>query len=207
MCIKKHVITKIICSCIVLCTLLNTAYAKNLGVIGAVYPIEELDLLQVIYTQISANEGVFQKQWNEEVHQAMDRPEPIGLSRTQQTRTWFFDPSVTMPFDIQDGAGKAILSANQVINPLDNYSLNETLIFYDADDADQVRWAQQMNKTLKNNCKLILVGGSVANQAQLFHKPVYFDQQGKLTARFQFQHVPTLITQDGKRLKISEVLP
>lgn len=186
--------------------LVNPAYAKNLGAFGEVYPVAEPDLLQVIQTNVAAHADVFQKELNEEMHQAMDRPQAVGLSRSQQSRIWFFDPSTTLPFDVKDETGRVILSASQAMNPLDVYSLNETLIFYDADDPDQVRWVQQVNQTLKN-CKLILVNGSVTNQIQLFHKPVYFDQKGRLSARFQLQHVPAMVMQDGKRLKIIEVVP
>lgn len=191
--------------CLCLGGLVNIAYAKNLGVMGEVYPIKESDLLQDLQQQISAKKSEFQKQWSANMQQAMDRPAPLGLSKAKQCRTWFFNPAIKMPFTVRDQAGKAILTHNEAINPLYNYSLNEALLFYDADDVTQVRWAQKMSQTLKGHCKLILVGGSVNEQMQLFHQAVYFDQQGKLVERFQLQHVPAVITQEGKQLKISEI--
>ncbi|MEM2160759.1 MAG: type-F conjugative transfer system protein TraW [Candidatus Nitrosotenuis sp.] len=207
MCVKQNAIIKLIIYFICLNGLFNFVNAKNLGAMGVVYPVEEQDLLNAIQTEATINNKEFQKQWNIQIQQAMDRPQPVGLSKTQKSRVWFFDPSVTLPFDLHDQTGNTIISANQVINPLSSYALNETLIFYNADDADQVKWTQEIIHDLKSNYKLILVGGSVIQQTQLLHKPVYFDQQGRLSERFQLQHVPAIITQDGKRLKVSEVLP
>jgi conjugal transfer pilus assembly protein TraW len=179
--------------CVTLSLIITQAHAKSLGCEGEVYPIAELDLLQLIQENVAAQSKTFQAQWNKNNYDRMDRPPRVdGLSRTEHSRVFFFDPTVT-------------LSDNQTVNPLDMVSLKQPLIFYDADDRNQVRWVQQMDQALKGNDKLILIGGSVLSQMQLFHKPIYFDQSGLITARFGLHHIPTLITQEGKYLKIQEI--
>jgi len=37
-------------------------------------------------------------------------------------------------------------------------------------------------------------------------RPVFFDQQGRLTTQLGIRHVPALVTQAGKRLHIDELL-
>jgi conjugal transfer pilus assembly protein TraW len=177
---------------IVLSSAIHLADATSLGTDGEVYPIVEPDLLQLIQANVAAQSQAF-REWNQNNYERMDRqPRVEGLSRTQQSRVVLFDPTVTLP-----NIG--------VINPLDTVSLTQPLIFYDADDKQQVQWVQQIDQQLHGNAKLILVGGSVLSQMQLFHKKIYFDQEGKLTARFQLKHVPVLMTQEGKHLKIQEV--
>ena len=37
-------------------------------------------------------------------------------------------------------------------------------------------------------------------------RPVYFDQHGQLVERLGIRHLPALVSQDGKRLRIDEIL-
>ncbi len=192
---------------------IENAMAKNCGVIGAIYPIAEIDLRQVIQQRLLTwqHNGGFD-QWNikfnQTLQQRMDRPLPVmGLHRTFQSRTWLFNPSVRIPYDLKNANGDIVLPVGTTVNPLDTVSLSETLLFYNADDLDQVRWAQRQDEQLKGKDKLILVKGSVISQITLFKKSVFFDQGGRLTTRFGITQIPAIITQQGNRLKIQEVQP
>lgn len=190
---------------------INAAFAKDLGVHGAVYAIKEKNLLQVIQQKVAAlqQSGEVEKlakQFNQSMQQQMDRPKPAsGLKRALRSHTWLFDPSTIIPYDLKDAEGHVVIPAGSRINPLDTIALTETLLFYNADDLVQVKWAQQIDKQLKGNDKLILVSGSVFDQAKIFNKPVFFDQEGRLVNRFHISQVPALITQQAKHLKIQEV--
>jgi conjugal transfer pilus assembly protein TraW len=52
---------------------------------------------------------------------------------------------------------------------------------------------------------VILTGGSYLDLMRRWKRPVFFDQQGTLTDKLGIRHVPALVTQDGKRLKIEEI--
>jgi conjugal transfer pilus assembly protein TraW len=182
--------------------------AKLLGTLGTVFPIAEPDLLQMIQSRVALLSQHHRFDWLQAVldqgfQQAMDRPIPVvGLSLATKSRTWVFDPSITLSPDFDYGTQ---LFTPQRINPLDTLSLKEALLFYDADDNRQVQWAERTDQSLQGKTKLILVGGSVKSQEKRFHKRVYFDQGGCLKNRFQLNHVPTMITQQDNLLKIQEV--
>jgi conjugal transfer pilus assembly protein TraW len=181
--------------------------AKLLGTLGTVFPIAEPDLLQMIQRRVAllSDHGLdwLQAELNQGFQQAMDRPIPVvGLSLATKSRTWVFDPSITLSPDFDYGTQ---LLTPQRINPLDTLTLKEALLFYDADDNRQVQWAERTDQSLQGKTKLILVGGSVKSQEKRFHKQVYFDQGGSLKTRFQLNHVPTMITQQDNLLKIQEV--
>jgi len=205
---RKKIITTII-----LLLLMNHSFAKDLGTIGNVYPILEPDLLQVIENQLllmqkSGELDQLTQTFNQTIQQKMDRPTPVeGLRRTHELHTWLFDPSIKIPYDLKDRNGNVLLSAGSTINPLNTIRLSEALLFYNADDPDQVSWAIKRDQDLKGNDKLILVGGSIFDQIKRFHRPVYFDQNGKLIAHFQIKQIPAIVTQQNDRLKIEEVLP
>ncbi len=198
---------------LVLSALSLPATAQDCGVIGAVYPIAETDMRDVVQARLAAlqaNGGLakLQARMGQTIAAGMDTPTPVpGLVRTQTPQIRFFDPTVRFPNDIRNSQGQIILPAGAAFNPLNVVSLKETLIFYDATDLSQVKWAEAEDKTLNGNDKLILVNGPVGAQSRVFHRPVYFDQGGRLTARFQIKQVPALVSQVGDQLKIEEVTP
>ena len=164
---------------------------------GPTYPITEPDLLQVIQTtlQEKAKNGDL-AHWQEQQLDAMknlaDRPTAVaGLTPALETRSWLFNPSVT-------------ISSGSQFNPLDKVTWTDTLIFYDADNPEQVKWVQQLDQELKGKDKLILVNGSVSEQTKLFQKRIFFDQSGMLILKFNIQHMPATVAQDGQFLRITE---
>ncbi len=199
--------------CFFLIVIAPFSFAKDLGAIGAVYPILEPDLLKVIEVHVLTlqKNGELEKlnsNLQKTMQQQLLEPKTVpNLIRTQEPKTRLFDPSIQIPYGLKNAAGEIILPAGTTVNPLDTVSLSYTLVLYNAEDEIQVKWAIAEDQKLKGKDKLILVGGSVVNQSHLFHKAVYFDQGGVITARFQLHQVPVLITQEGKRLKIEEVKP
>jgi conjugal transfer pilus assembly protein TraW len=41
---------------------------------------------------------------------------------------------------------------------------------------------------------------------RLWRRPVYYDQQGQLVEKLGIRHVPALVSQEGRRLRIDEIL-
>ena len=77
-------------------------FAKNLGVLGQTYPIQEIDFLDFIQSRILIMQekgGLIQLQ-NKMVIDAKnyrDRPAEVsGISHATQTKSWRFDPSMTL---------------------------------------------------------------------------------------------------------------
>lgn len=200
---------KIVIAILVLLYFLHVslAVANNVGVIGTVYPIAETDFLQWVQTRLqeknqSGELAHWQAMQAQTLQQYADRPTPVtGLTPALQTKSWLYDPTLTLTQE----AGEAPLPAGTHINPLGHVTWTKTLLFYDADDAAQVAWAMQLEQQLKGQAIFVLTQGSVVEQTQKFKKPVYFDQGGQLVQRFGITHIPAYITQAGKQLRITEV--
>jgi conjugal transfer pilus assembly protein TraW len=91
-------------------------------------------------------------------------------------------------------------------NPLDVVSLSKRLLFFDARDRRQVVQASELIARYDGKVKPILTGGSYLELMKDWRVPVYFDQHGALTQRFGIRQLPALVSQEGKRLRIDEVL-
>ncbi len=203
-------LTKLFWSISLICCLPLVASAKNLGVIGQTYLIAETDFLQAIQNQVqqkvqSGEWAKWQVQQTTRLQAYVDRPTPVeGLTPALETRSRLYDPAIIVPYDIRDNHNQLIAASGSRLNPLDALTWSEALIFYDGDNPQQVAWAQQMDQQLQGKDKLILVNGSVSEQAQRFQKRVYFDQAEHLVKRLSIMHTPALVQQEGKQLKITE---
>lgn len=191
----------------------SVGLAKNLGKIGQVYPIKEMDMVDFIHLRLKQMEQsgelakINQRMLNQ-TKQRADRPLPVpDITPTKKYRTWLIDPSITFDQDIKDVEGKLIVTAGTVINPLTRIAFKKALIFYDGDHKKQVAWALKKDQALQGNNKMILVNGSVSAQSNILKKRIYFDQHGRLTTKFKIQHTPAIVTQAGLKLKVEELVP
>jgi conjugal transfer pilus assembly protein TraW len=186
--------------------------AEHLGVIGPVYPIAEPDLLQVILArlreaQASGKLEALQLEAQARARRAIEAPEPVTtVTKTTAPRSFHFDPSLTLPYAITDADGTVMVAAGTTVNPLDTVSLSKRLLFIDARDAEQVRRAEAIRAAHAGKVKVILTGGSYLDLMRRWKHPVWFDQQGTLVEKLGIRQVPALVSQDGKRLRIDELL-
>jgi conjugal transfer pilus assembly protein TraW len=187
------------------------ASAQDLGVIGPVYPIAEPNLLDVILGKLRAagEDGTLarlQRDALARVRQGVEDPAPAaGLVRTRHPRRFHHDPSIVVQEAIRDAEGRVIVPPGTVINPLDTVSLSQALLFFDARDREQVAQASKLIDARQGKVKVILTGGSYLDLMRRWQRPLFYDQQGTLTARLGIRQVPALVTQDGRRLRIDEL--
>ncbi len=189
----------------------DQALAKDLGMRGAVFTIEEPDLLEVLAAKLSnmVKSGEWEKITEESIEgakQRMMRPQPVsGLRRATKTVSRQFDPSITVDRDLADHRGVVFARAGTRVNPLEMIGLREPLFFVDGDDPAQVRWV--LAEQAKRSGKIILVNGSPIEFMRTHKKRAFFDQGGVMTRRFDLKAVPSVIEQDEYRLRITEVGP
>jgi len=194
---------------------LASTHAANgdLGVIGPVYPIKEQDLIEYIKNKLAAMQKsgelkTLQQQQLERAKKTINRPKPTsGITRTVKAHTFYIDPSITTDHNITDHKGRIIVMAGTKVNPFDYINMSKDLIFINGDDPDQVRWAKRMGARYHGRIKPILVNGSPIDLMKKWKRRVYFDQRGTLTKRFHIKHVPAIVSQAKKMLRIDEVAP
>jgi len=184
-------------------------YAKNLGVLGALFEIKEKNILEVITEKLAAMEAFgtiayHQNQLNDKAKLALQTPQAVShLMETVNPKTFSWDPSISFPYDIKNYQNQLLYKKGTRLNPLEWISFKGQWLFFNGDDAKQKAWAQSLYKT---GDKLILVRGSALELMQIWQLPVYFDQQGVLTRKFGIQQIPARVYQEGQVLKIEEIL-
>lgn len=186
--------------------------AADLGTLGPTYEIREPHLLHFIEQRLRDKErsGELQRLTKEAQARGVDavtRPQPVAnLRPTETARTYYFDPSFTLDRNIVDAQGRLLFAAGTRKNPLEVVSLSKSLLFFDARDRRQVTRARDLMARYSGKVKPILTGGSYLDLMKAWRTPVYYDQQGTLTQRLGIRQVPALVSQEGSRLRIDEVL-
>lgn len=184
------------------------ALYKDFGVVGTTFEIIEEDLLEVIAKRLKKleEEGSLQQHQQRIAREAQDkikRPKPVeAIHHTTKARSFTYDPSLVVPYDLKDHQGKVFHSKGTKVNPLDYKSLTKPLLFIDGDQEEQVKWATQQDQ----RSQIILVKGFPFELMRRLDRPIYFDQEGALTKKLDIQQVPARVTQQDKRLLVEEVL-
>lgn len=197
--IKKHF------WCAVILTFSNTALAKNLGRLGDVWAIQEKSLLSVIEERLQEHfSGRSEQDIKDEIIKRVEknvlRPSATELPRAFQDSERAFDPSYTVERDLADHNGQIFAKKGDVVNPFSLYRFNQTLIFIDADDEAQVKWAKSFKADTEQRT-MILIKGDIREAEELLDEQIFFDQNATLIKRFGIERVPTVIDElKGKDL-------
>ena len=189
----------------------GTAAAKDLGVRGETWPIAEPDLLAEIEARLAEMQRTgeidrLQSEARSRARLQLEEPEPVaGLAPARKQRTRLFDPSIAVERDIRAADGNLIVRAGTRVNPLATHPLTRDLLFIDGRRQEEVAWALGRVRAGDRPAKIVLLAGRPLDLARRRRTPVFFDQGGRLAARFGLDRTPVLVEQAGSQLRITEV--
>ena len=186
--------------------------AESLGVVGPTYPIAEEHLLKMIEARLRAKQqsgelARIQEQIVARGKQAVLAPPPLQLPVVAVPRTFYVDPTYVLDRNIADGSGRLLFAAGTRANPLDIVSMSRRLFFFDGRDERQVAMAERLARGEPAKTKPVLVGGSYLDLMRRWKVPVYYDQRGALVKRLRIERVPAVVSQEGRRLRVDELVP
>ena len=183
------------------------ASAADLGVRGATWPVAEPDLLEEIEARLlemqrSGELVRLQDEARAKARRKLEEPDPApGIAPARERQSRLFDPSITVARDIRTAEGVPIAAAGTRVNPLERVMLARDLLFVDGRRAAEIAWALAYERP----AKIVLLAGRPLDLARRHGRPFFFDQGGRLAARFGLRFTPSLIAQDGAQLRITEI--
>ena len=189
--------------------LCGAAQGKDLGTFGPTFPILEKSIIRHILERLKTLEetGELQKHQESIVKTVMDRLhhlEPVeGISHTEASRTFTFDPSICVSQDLKDHQGKVFFKKGARVNPLHTRPLTKPLLFIDGDAPHHHIWLQQQIIHYPR-AKVIFVKGDPFAWTEHYDFPIFYDQGGTLTSKLGIHQVPAKVTQEGDFLRIDE---
>ena len=124
-----------------------------------------------------------------------------GIAPAREKRSRLFDPAVTVARDIRTSEGVLIAAAGTRANPLERVTLARDLLFVDGRREAEIAWALGHERP----AKIVLLAGRPLELIRHHRRPFFFDQGGRLAARFGLRFTPSLVEQAGSRLRITEI--
>ena len=181
--------------------------AKDLGVRGASWPVAEPDILVEIEARLdelqrSGELARFEAEARERAHRRLEEPDPVaGIAPARRERSRTFDPSIEVARDIRAADGTLIAAAGTRIDPFAHAPLTRDLLFVDGRRDAEIAWALAHGRP----SKIVLLAGRPLDLARRHGRPFFFDQGGRLAARFGIAATPSLVRRDGAHLRITEI--
>lgn len=188
---------------------------KDLGTYGETFLISENNLLEFIKAKLqklseSGKMKDYQNTIAKRAKEQFNRPPAVkSLQKTTDPRSFAYDPSITVPYDLKDHEGKVFHPKGTKVNPLDTHSFRYPFLFVDGDDENQVAWAIRQHQAANalHKPKIVLVQGTPLELSQKLDLPIYFDQSGMLVKKFGIAQIPARVFQKEKLLFIEEIDP
>ena len=219
---------------IVVCSLSNPVFAKDFGKHGATFEIKEEGFVSMMRRKLKEiNLAEHEQKMKDLARKRVEEPTPVlGITRAKSTVSHSFDPSYVLDEDVFLPCGKLLYAAGTRVNPLDHMEWGGRMIFIDGRDLAQIAWIKNnylktegfdknepklpqglddqnkgnaVHTVISSDTKIILTGGRPLELERELANPIYFDQFGELTGRFNIAHVPAIVEQDGKYLKVTEL--
>ena len=183
------------------------ALAADLGVRGATWPVAEPDLLEEIEARLAAMQrsgemARIEREARSRARSRLEEPGPVpGIAPAREARARLFDPGITVERDIRLPDGTLIAAAGARVNPLARHALARDLLFVDGRRETEIAWALAHERP----AKIVLLAGRPLDLTRQHGRPFFFDQGGRLAARFGIAATPSLVEQAGSKLRITEI--
>lgn len=179
----------------------NSALAKNVGVVGPIYPIAEEDAIDAMKREAGKiDPEVIKKKFLEDVRKqgSVD----LAIAHTEIPSDRRIEPQAVLSQDITDGNGKMIAARGTVFNPLERSLSRRTYLIIDGTDKNEVVWLKKKLASLKQFPVSVLVThGNVFELSQEWKTMVYPATKEIIHALY-VKTVPTQVTQEGKVLHV-----
>ena len=203
----KGAFARILAALLLAAALPGAVSAKDLGVRGATWAIAEPDLLAQIEARLVGMErsgelARLEEEARASARRRLEEPVPApGIAPARERRSRLFDPAIAVARDIRTADGALIAAAGTRVNPLERVTLSRHLLFVDGRREAEIAWAL----TQARPAKIVLLAGRPLELMRRHRQPFFFDQGGRLAARFGLRFTPSLVEQAGTRLRITEI--
>lgn len=180
----------------------RAAEGKDLGVHGRLYEIREEDMLS--FVKRKAGE-IDMRALREKALRKAERAHgkfsvvSLGVPPAEEERTRYVDPSVNAPNPVYDLEGK-IVSPAGTVNPLEYVPLSKPILFLREDQVEPLLGEIEEKKPV-----LLLTDGDVRGVSSLAGRMVY-RASPFILERLRIEKTPSLVTQEGLRLKVREIV-
>jgi conjugal transfer pilus assembly protein TraW len=189
----------------------DSATENDLGVWGATYPIEEIDIIDEMKSRVAKvdwekkKKAAYENYWQKKTF--------LDIPYAMEDQEYEIDPTIRISKDIIGTNGEILAYEGQSINPLDVLPFTKTLFIFDATNEKHLNYVQAETEKLKAESKSYIlmttkIDGDLGWKAfgdveNLFKRPVYLLNK-EIKGRFQIDRIPSVVSAKGRVFIIKE---
>lgn len=176
--------------------------APTATVLGPTFPIAEPDTLAEITRTASATDWPSWMRRQPKDYSAFDSAD---LPRNARRRSDLFDPTYILPEDLLNERGEVLAGKGTRVNALEKIRLPGRYIVIGATAADY-RWLDEVARPATRD-KVLIASGNVLVERESTGRPLFMLDE-RFVERFGLRGVPSIVQQEGTRLRVDAyVLP
>ena len=180
------------------------ASGKDLGVHGKLYEIKEEDMLSWVKKKAGGIDmRALRESMEKKLEESYARHSSVSLDVPPATeeRVRYVDPAVNVRNPLYDHTGKMISPAG-IVNPLDHVSLSKNILVL---REDQIKRVLEKMSGSEEKPILIITDGDIQGATSLAGQIVY-KANPFILRRLRIEKVPSLVTQEGRKLRVEEMI-
>jgi len=177
---------------------------------GKTYPIKEKNIVELFKKHFEENKNkikkkldIEQKKLKTKIKNYKPKDLTIKLFPATKDRVFFVDPSYTVKDNMYDAEGKILYKKGFKFNPLHYVSLTERYVVIDFNRKEEREWLKNKGLDKDITLRILITNGSVFDAVKFFRREVFF-LNDSITERFKLSATPSIVEQDGDRLKVYE---
>ena len=186
----------------------GVALSKDFGTYGALFPIHEQNVLELIingFTELDKSGRLEQIRKDSESHVRSRVERPVGRSfpRAEVDRSFTIDLSITVDRDLADHQGRVFAPAGTRVNPLEYSRFSKRIVMIDGDDPDQVAFALRKGNEL--DTLIVLTSGPSLELMRKHGRRFWFDADGQMATKFGVEALPSVVTRADPLMRVDEI--
>ena len=179
----------------------SSVCAKDLGVVGQVYPIIEKSAIEEMEERAAK---VDWKKLLSKVKPENYRPaNKASLPRAIKPGTRLVDMAYTLEMDIPDGKGGILYPKGYTFNPLDYIAYPKTLVVINAEDSAQLKWFKSSEFAKRIDVTLLITDGPFVDVIKSMNRPAFY-ADSRMVAKFDIRALPSVVRQSGRFMEVRE---
>lgn len=198
---------------ILLATLCISVLAgKTLPTEGQTWPFAEKNAIQELQEIAERDKDIINARMDKAKKEAAEKvkkykaPNTTKLLRTTKKEVFYPDMSYELERDIRDAQGRLLYPKGFKFNVMDYTALNIRIVVFDPTDKPQMEWFIKSGHNESLSDMILITDGAAYEIIEKLNRPVYYLTK-PITDRFKLKHSPCIIEQEGKRIKVTEVVP
>lgn len=178
--------------------------------VGKTYEIAEPDMIEAIQKHIQDNHEKIEKKYEEMktlTQEKINNMTPTltkSIHHARKNREFIANTLYENQSDIKDNQGKILYHKGYKYDPMDYIQLPYSIVFINGENKQEIEWLKKSDMLNTAAFRILITNGKYADVTKAIGQNIFFATD-QILNRLNIEATPSIATQVGNKLKITEV--